>query len=136
DALPISMAAHNSGGIVIAPAKRLAQAKSLRPRDVVVPGALIDIAYLDPDQTQTYYTDYSPYYAGVMRRPATGGAALPLDVRKVIARRALLELRPGDICNLGFGISQRIGPIACEEGIDDRLELTVEQGIFGGLPVV
>lgn len=133
--LAMAMAAHNSGGIVIAQAKRLAQAKSLRPRDVVVPGALIDIAYLDPDQTQTYYTDYSPYYAGVMRRPATGGAALPLDVRKVIARRALLEFRPGDICNLGFGISQSIGAIAWEEGIDDRLVLTVEQGIFGGVPV-
>ena len=37
--LAMAMAAHNSGGIVIAQAKRLAQAKSLRPRDVVVPGA-------------------------------------------------------------------------------------------------
>src|SRR5690606_1746044 len=133
--LAMAMAAHNSGGIVIAQAKRLAQAKSVRPRDVVVPGALIDIAYLDPDQTQTYYTDFSPYYAGAMRRPATGGTPLPLDVRKAIARRALLEFRPGDICNLGFGISQSIGAIAWEEGIDDRLVLTVEQGIFGGVPV-
>jgi propionate CoA-transferase len=60
---------------------------------------------------------------------------LPLDVRKVIARRSLLEFRPGDICNLGFGISQMIGAIAWEEGIADRLVLTVEQGIFGGVPV-
>jgi propionate CoA-transferase len=45
-----------------------------------------------------------------------------------------MEFRPGDICNLGFGISQQIGSIAAEEGITDRLTLTVEQGIFGGIP--
>jgi propionate CoA-transferase len=102
----------------------------------VVPGALIDVAYLDPDQTQTYITDHSPYYSGALRRPNTDGEdPPPLDVRKVIARRSLLEFQPGDICNLGFGISQMIGAIAWEEGIEDRLVLTVEQGIFGGVPV-
>lgn len=134
--LAMAMAARNSGGMVIAQAKRLAAAKSLPARSVVVPGALIDIAYLDPDQTQTYITTHSPYYSGALRRPSTdGGDPLPLDVRKVIARRSLLEFEPGDICNLGFGISQMIGAIAWEEGIEDRLVLTVEQGIFGGVPV-
>jgi propionate CoA-transferase len=134
--LAMAMAARNSGGIVIAQAKRLAAAKTLPPRSVVVPGALIDLAYLDPDQPQTYLTEYSPYYSGALRRPTTDpGEPLPLDVRKVIARRSLLEFRPGDICNLGFGISQLIGAIAWEEGIADRLVLTVEQGIFGGVPV-
>lgn len=105
-------------------------------RSVVVPGALIDIAYLDPQQTQTYATPYSPYYSGAVRRPSSDADdPPPLDVRKVIARRSLLEFRPGDICNLGFGISQMIGAIAWEEGIEDRLVLTVEQGIFGGVPV-
>jgi propionate CoA-transferase len=103
---------------------------------VVVPGALVDLAYLDPEQTQTYITNYSPYYSGALRRPLTdAGDPPPLDVRKVIARRSLLEFRPGDICNLGFGISQMIGAVAWEEGIADRLVLTVEQGMFGGVPV-
>jgi propionate CoA-transferase len=134
--LAMAMAARNSGGIVIAQAKRLAAAKSLPSRTVVVPGALIDIAYLDTEQTQTYITPHSPYYSGALRRPGTdGGDPLPVDVRKVIARRSLLEFEPGDICNLGFGISQLIGAIAWEEGIEDRLVLTVEQGIFGGVPV-
>lgn len=134
--LAMAMAARNSGGIVIAQAKRLAAAKSLPARSVVVPGALVDVVYLDPEQTQTYATDFSPYYAGQLRRPAVdGGDPLPLDVRKVIARRSLLEFRPGDICNLGFGISQMIGAIAWEEGIDEDLVLTVEQGIFGGVPI-
>ncbi|MGH8950971.1 MAG: acyl CoA:acetate/3-ketoacid CoA transferase [Acidimicrobiia bacterium] len=134
--LAMAMAARNSGGIVIAQAKSLAAAKSLPTRSVVVPGALIDFAYLDPDQTQTYATAHSPYYSGALRRPVTDpGDPPPLDVRKVIGRRSLLEFRPGDVCNLGFGISQLIGAIAWEEGINDRLVLTVEQGIFGGVPV-
>jgi propionate CoA-transferase len=134
--LAMAMAARNSGGVVIAQAKSLAAAKSLPARSVVVPGALIDMAYLDPAQTQTYATAHSPYYSGALRRPSTdAGDPPPLDVRKVIARRSLLEFRPGDICNLGFGISQMIGAITWEEGIEDRLVLTVEQGIFGGVPV-
>jgi propionate CoA-transferase len=134
--LAMAMAARNSGGIVIAQAKRLAAARSLPARSVVVPGALVDIAYLDPEQTQTYATVHSPYYSGALRRPSTdAGEPPPLDVRKVIARRSLLEFRPGDICNLGFGISQMIGAVSWEEGIADRLVLTVEQGMFGGVPV-
>jgi propionate CoA-transferase len=133
--LPMAMAARNSGGIVIAQAKRLVPAGSLIPRRVQVPGALIDYAFLDPEQTQTYLTDYSPYYAGAERMSATGDEEdLPLDVRKVIARRSLLEFAPGQVCNLGFGISQGIGAIAQEEGIADLLVLTVEQGVFGGVP--
>jgi propionate CoA-transferase len=92
-------------------------------RDVRVPGALVDHVYVDPDQWQTYITRDSPYYAGALRRPVRPEPPLPLDVRKIIARRSLLEFPPGAICNLGFGISQLIGRVACE------------QGIFGGVPV-
>jgi propionate CoA-transferase len=132
--LAMAMAAHNSGGKVIAQARRLVARGSLAPRRVKVPGALIDFVYLDPEQTQTYLTRYSPFYAGQLRAPAGALSPVPLDIRKAIARRSLLEFRPGDICNLGFGISQSIGAIAAEEGVADRLVLTVEQGMFGGVP--
>ena len=82
---------------------------------------------------------HHPRLAVLRRRAAPAGRRpeppLPLDVRKIIARRSLLEFPPGAICNLGFGISQLIGRVAWEEGITDRLVLTVEQGIFGGVPV-
>jgi propionate CoA-transferase len=133
--LAMAMAARNSGGMVIAQVRQLATRGSLRMRDVKVPGALVDHVYVDPDQWQTYITRDSPYYAGAIRRPPVAQDPLPLDVRKVIARRSLLEFPPGAICNLGFGISQLIGRVAWEEGITDRLVLTVEQGIFGGVPV-
>lgn len=133
--LAMAMAAHNSGGTVIAQVRRLARRGSLPLRDVKVPGALVDYVYVDPDQWQTYITQDSPYYAGALRKPVTAEPPLPLDVRKIIARRSLLEFPRGAICNLGFGISQLIGRVAWEEGITDQLVLTVEQGIFGGVPV-
>ncbi|WP_199565383.1 acyl CoA:acetate/3-ketoacid CoA transferase [Spongiactinospora rosea] len=134
DSLALAMAAHNAGGTVIAQVERLAARRTLRPRDVRIPGALVDFVYADPVQRQTYLTAHSPYYAGELRAPAASPAATPLDIRKVIARRSFMEFRPGDICNLGFGISQQIGSIAAEEGVADALTLTVEQGIFGGVP--
>jgi len=133
--LAMAMAARNSGGIVIAQVRQLATRGSLRMREVRVPGALVDHVYVDPDQWQTYITRDSPYYAGAMRRPVRPEPPLPLDVRKIIARRSLLEFPRGAICNLGFGISQLIGRVAWEEGVTDQLVLTVEQGIFGGVPV-
>ncbi len=133
--LAMAMAARNSGGIVIAQVRQLATRGSLPMRDVKVPGALVDHVYVDPDQWQTYITRDSPYYAGKVRRPVTPEPPLPLDIRKIIARRSLLEFPRGAICNLGFGISQLIGRVAWEEGITDQLVLTVEQGIFGGAPV-
>ena len=133
--LAMAMAARNSGGIVIAQAKQVVDRRSIVPRRVHVPAALIDFAFVDPAQTQTYLTEYSPHYAGLQWREDESDAELvPLDVRKVIARRSLLEFRPGQIANLGFGISQAIGAIAQEEGVADRVVLTVEQGVFGGVP--
>ncbi|MET1233054.1 MAG: CoA-transferase [Candidatus Limnocylindrales bacterium] len=133
--LAMAMAAHNSGGIVIAQVRRIADRGSLPLRDVKVPGALVDYVFVDGDQWQTYITEDSPYYAGALRKPVTDEPPLALDVRKLIARRSLLEFPRGAICNLGFGISQLIGRVAWEEGITDQLVLTVEQGIFGGVPV-
>jgi propionate CoA-transferase len=133
--LAMAMAARNSGGIVIAQVRQLEPRGSLAMRDVKVPAALVDHVFVDPDQWQTYITQDSPYYSGRLRKPVTDEPALPLDVRKIIARRSLLEFPRGAICNLGFGISQLIGRVAWEEGITDQLVLTVEQGIFGGVPV-
>ncbi len=133
--LAMAMAARNSGGIVIAQVRQFARRGSLPLRDVKIPGALVDHVYVDPDQWQTYITQDSPYYAGRLRKPVTDEPPLPLDVRKIIARRSLLEFPRGAICNLGFGINQLIGRVAWEEGVTDQLVLTVEQGIFGGVPV-
>ena len=60
--------------------------------------------------------------------------ALPLDARKIVARRGALELFPGAICNLGSGISTGIANVAAEEDVLDEICLTNEQGLIGGAP--
>jgi propionate CoA-transferase len=131
--LSIAQAARRRGGPVICQVKRVV-AGPLPAREVRVPGALVDYLVVDPEQWQTYVTRYDPAYAGRERRPDAGLPVAPLDVRKVIARRAAQELFPGAIVNLGFGVSNAIALVAGEEGFYRDLTLTVEQGIVGGVP--
>ncbi len=130
----LAAAAHLHGGIVIAQVQRLAAAGSLAPRSVEVPGALVDYVAIVPDQQQTYQTVYNPAFAGRLRVPDREIQSIPFDIRKVIARRAAMELFPGAIVNLGFGVSNGISAVAAEEGFYRDLTLTVEQGIIGGVP--
>ncbi len=130
----IATAAHRRGGIVIAQVERLAAAGTLPGKLVKVPGIVVDYVVVAPGQPQTYQTPYSPAYAGELRAPEAATPRLPLDIRKVIARRAALELFPGAVVNLGFGVSNGIANVAAEEGLWRELTLTVEQGIIGGVP--
>jgi propionate CoA-transferase len=130
----MACAARRCGGIVIAQVERLAAAGTLNARHVKVPGAVVDVLVLDPGQRQTYQVAYSPAYAGELRLPAGALPRIPFDIRKVIARRAAMELAQGVIVNLGFGVSNGIASVAAEEGFWQELTLTVEQGIIGGVP--
>jgi propionate CoA-transferase len=132
--ISMAQAARRCGGIVIAQVKRMALAGTLPPKQVKVPGMLVDAVVVDPDQTQTYFTVHDPAYAGEMKVPLTSIAALPFSPRKVIARRAALELFPGAICNLGSGVSTGIASISAEEDTLDAVVLTNEQGLIGGAP--
>jgi len=132
--LSMAQATHNNGGIVVVQVARLAQRNTLPAKQVKIPGMLVDLVVVDPDQRQTYLMEYSPAYSGEVRIPLTGITPLPFDPRKVIARRAALELFPGAICNLGSGVSTGIATIAAEEEILDQIVLTNEQGLIGGAP--
>lgn len=132
----IAAASRLHGGIVVAQVQRLAAADSLSPRKVNVPGVLVDYVVVDPNQKQTYETAFNPAYAGKMRVPDTAFQSIPFDIRKVIARRGAMELVPGAVVNIGFGISNGITTIAAEEGFYREVTLTAEQGIIGGLPAL
>ncbi|MDP6705176.1 MAG: CoA-transferase [Alphaproteobacteria bacterium] len=132
--LSIAQATRRRGGIVIAQAKHLAAAGTLPGKAVKVPAALVDHVVIEPRQRQTYWQDMNPAFAGFTKAPDSALAALPFDIRKAMARRAAMELFPGAIVNLGFGVSNGISPVAAEEGFYRELTLTVEQGIFGGAP--
>jgi propionate CoA-transferase len=129
-----AQATRRCGGLVIVQVKRMAKRGTLSPKAVKIPGILVDLVVVDPDQRQTYEVEYSPSYAGELRMPLSDIPKLPLDARKIIARRAALELYPGAICNLGSGISTGIANVAAEEGVLDEVCFTNEQGLIGGAP--
>ena len=134
--LSIAMAVHNSGGVVIAQVERVCERGGLNPRQVKIPGVLVDcVVVAQPENHwQTFATPYHPGYSGEMRVPASGVAAMALDARKVIARRAALELAANSVVNLGIGMPEGIANVANEEKVIDLLTLTAEPGVIGGVP--
>jgi propionate CoA-transferase len=132
--LPAAQAARNSGGVVIAQVKHVAEAHTLDPRRVKVPGVLVDAVVVAEDQRLSTAHASDPGLTGDVRRLAPKARLYP-GVRRVVARRATAELRDGDIVNLGYGIADGVASIAAEEGVADRVTFTVEQGHIGGVPM-
>jgi propionate CoA-transferase len=135
--LSMAIAAKNSGGYVICQVERIAQEGSLDSRQVKIPGVMVDCVVVAEAEhhMQTYGTQYNPAYSGEVRIPLQTLDPLVLDERKVIARRAALELAPNSVINLGIGLPDCVGTIAGEEKIQDLITLTVDPGVIGGVPM-
>ncbi|MBT9459441.1 MAG: acyl CoA:acetate/3-ketoacid CoA transferase [Burkholderiaceae bacterium] len=137
EALAIAMAAHNSGGVVIAQVERLAERGSLNPRQVKIPGVLVDcvvVAEQPEHHMQTFACQYSAAFAGEIRVPMSTLAPMAMSERKLIARRAALELKRNAVVNLGIGMPEGVADVAAEEGVIPLLTLTAEPGVIGGIP--
>ncbi|APE31392.1 acyl CoA:acetate/3-ketoacid CoA transferase [Halomonas aestuarii] len=137
EALAIATAVRNSGGVVIVQVERLAEHGTLHPKDVKIPGVMVDCVVVceDPDHHwQTFRTAYNPAFSGEIRAPMATPEPLPLSARKIIARRAAFELKPNSVVNLGIGMPEGVGAVASEERLLEHLTLTAEPGVIGGLP--
>src|SRR5712692_2945694 len=136
--LALAIAARNSGGIVIAQVERIAAEGSLPARQIKIPGILVDCVVLaEPDHhMQTYGTRFNPSFSGELRQPPQRATAVELNDRKVIARRAVLELAPNSVINVGVGsIPDQVPLVAGEERVQDLLSLVVDSGVIGGVPM-
>ena len=136
--LALAIAARNSGGIVLAQVERIAAEGSLDARLVKVPGVLVDCVVLaEPEHhMQTYGTQFNPAFSGELRVPQKVVRTVELDDRKLIARRALFELTPNCVINVGVGsVPDQVPLVASEERIADLLTLTVDPGVIGGVPM-
>jgi propionate CoA-transferase len=137
EGLEVAMAAHNTGGIVIVQVERTTMAGTIRPKEVRIPGIVVDYvveATMQEACWQTEGTYYEPAFSGEIRKPLDRIEPMPLGARKCIARRCAAELRAGDIVNLGVGIPSDVASVVAEEGFTDDIILTSEAGAIGGVP--
>lgn len=136
DNLAQAAAARNSGGVVVVQVDEVVAGGSLPAREVVIPGALVDAVVRAPPELhrQTYGTAYRRGFTGRYREPEGSAPPLPLDARKVIARRAAFELPVGGVVNLGIGMPEGVAAVAAEEGLLAHVTLTAEPGVVGGQP--
>jgi propionate CoA-transferase len=136
EALAIAMAVRNSDGLVIAQVERIAERGSLNPRQVKIPGILVDCVVLAKPEHhwQTFSVQYDPAFSGEIRSPTGATTSMEMTERKIIARRAALELDANSVVNLGIGMPEGIATVANEEKIADLVTLTAEPGVIGGVP--
>lgn len=125
----VAAATKNSGGIVICQVKRVAANGTIPSRNVAIPGALVDCVVVvdeedhDEKHGMSFLERHNPNFAGELKSPQDAVAKMPLDIRKMIARRAFFKLQPNTIVNLGIGLPEGVASVASEEGVLEYVTL-------------
>lgn len=143
DAMPMAQAARANGGKVIVQVERLSD-RPARPKDVKIPGILVDAVMVAPEQRQTHFEVFNPNYCGdsrieeedlplfleTLKERSAAGQSRSL-AHYAIARRAALEVEDRNVVNFGAGIPELVSwhIDRCKE-----CNLTVESGVLGGVP--
>lgn len=136
ESLAIATAARNSGGFVIVQVERIAERGTLNARQVKIPGIMVDCVIVSKPEHhwQTFAEIYNPSFSSEVKVPMQSIKPMAMSERKIIARRAALELNANSIVNLGIGMPEGLSSVANEEKILDFITLTAEPGVIGGLP--
>ncbi|QGZ64289.1 acyl CoA:acetate/3-ketoacid CoA transferase [Paraburkholderia acidisoli] len=133
DAYNVALAAHNCGGKVIAQVREIVPRGTIRPREVSIPGNLVDAIVVCPEQMQTYFGDYDLSLAGLVQSDEHPPMPDFSDaMRRIIAGRAAQELVPGSTLNFGFGMSADVAALIAQRGAKGEYWFTVEQGLHNG----
>lgn len=137
EGLAVATAAKNSGGIVIVQVEYITKKDTIAPKDVKIPGILVDYVVEATDKTACWQAEgvyWEPAFSGQIRKPLDSIEPLPFDERKVICRRCAMEVRKGDVLNLGVGMPADVSKIVAEEGYVGAVTMTTESGMVGGVP--
>ena len=136
DGLSLATAARNSRGLIIAQVERIAANESLNPREVQIPGVMIDcvVAAEAENHRQTYGGTYNHAFSGRQRVPLDRLEPMRMSERKIIGRRCAFELPLGGVINLGIGVPESLAAVAAEENVLRLVTLTAEPGVIGGIP--
>lgn len=141
DALALAQLTHARGGKVIVQVERVSSTFE-RPRNVILPGILVDVVVVcDRPSFESGLSALSgdihvpnthmDYWVGRISSESTRSVD---DVHRAIGRRAVRELKPGQVVNIGVGYPEMVGRCAAKTGILRDIVLTVESGGIGGLP--
>ena len=135
DILPCIQAAKTNGGHVIVQVEKVVEYGSLDTRLVQIPGIYVDAIVVSSPENhmQTNGSQFKAEFTGSMRIPLDAIPPMPMNDRKIIARRCAMELKPDSIVNLGIGMPEGVAAIAAEENIGGMC-LTTESGTIGGTP--
>lgn len=135
--LSVATAARNNGGLVIVQVERVVKNGAIPPKEVRVPGVMVDVVAVVGDRKnhmQTAGTQYNEDFVSGLGSFHQKLDPLPLDERKVIARRSAMELTPKQsVLNFGIGYPEAVSAVLYEEGISDCFTATVEPGVIGGI---
>lgn len=137
EGLAVAQAAKNSGGIVIVQVEYLAKKETLNPKDVKIPGILVDYVVQATDKRACWQAEgvyFEPAFSGQIKKPLQTIEPIPFDERKVICRRCAMEIRKGYIVNLGVGMPADVSKVVAEEGHINKITMTTESGMVGGVP--
>ncbi|MBP1920680.1 acyl CoA:acetate/3-ketoacid CoA transferase [Youngiibacter multivorans] len=139
DQLELATATRNSGGKVIVQVEKVVKTGSLNTQQVKIPSFLIDYIVLAPDLVKNpqgfHSSTYMPELTGEAKIPLSAIKSIPLDERKVCGRIGAQFLKKGSLVNLGIGVAEAVAAVAAEEGINDKIILSIESGAVGGVPV-
>jgi len=140
DALGIAQAVHASGGTLIVQAKRQVPTGTIPPRAVGVPGRFVDVVVIASDPERTHRQSHG--FAFDERMVSPSPPVVPHDLaelsadRLAIGIRAVRDLEPGQVVNIGTGIpGDVVGAALVHTGLAGQVSVTVESGIHGGTPL-
>jgi propionate CoA-transferase len=117
---------------------RIAVNGSIPSREVAMPGPLVDcLVVVDENDNvelhgMSYEERHNSSFTGEMKTPQETIEKMPFNIRKIIARRAFLRLKPNTI--VGIGLPGKVASVAAAEGMLDYISLSTDPGVFGGLP--